>query len=299
MLNLKDNSKEKYSNKNEKNDKIDVKRLYGKQCISNIDDFVSEMRVDAENGLTSEQAIDRIQEYGKNELNSSKQKKWYQYFISSLITPFNLILIGIIFVLIYTDIYLTTPPSYANIIVICVLILLSTLLEFTIVFKSNKDAANLKKLIETTAIVVRDGKKVKLPITELTIGDVVLLSAGDLIPGDIRLIESNNLHVSQSSLTGESEAIEKFNQTQLQEIDEIESISDLDDICFMGTNVTSGSGKGIIFKTANQTYFGKISNVVNIRKTKNFFSNWNRESQQIVNKIYACNDSYNIFIKCK
>ena len=122
-------------------------------------------------------------------------------------SPFNLILIGITLVLIYTDIILTEPPNYANIIVIIVLILLSTLLDFVVVYKSNKDAANLKKLIATTATVIRNGEKIKLPIENLTVGDVVLLSAGDLIPGDLRLIESNNLHVSQSSLTGESEAI--------------------------------------------------------------------------------------------
>ena len=180
-------------------------------------------------------------------------------------------MIGIIFVLIYTDVYLTNPPSYANIIVIIALILLSTLLEFAIVYKSNKDAANLKKLIATTATVIRNGEKVKLPISELTVGDIVLLSAGDLIPGDLRLIESNNLHVSQSSLTGESEAIEKFTDSQLNTIDEIESISDLDNICFMGTNVTSGAGKGVIFKTANDTYFGRISSAVNKGKPKTSF----------------------------
>ena len=186
-------------------------------------------------------------------------------------SPFNLILIGITLVLIYTDIILTEPPNYANIIVIIVLILLSTLLDFVVVYKSNKDAANLKKLIATTATVIRNGEKIKLPIENLTVGDVVLLSAGDLIPGDLRLIESNNLHVSQSSLTGESEAIEKFSSTQLQSEEDIENITDLDNICFMGTNVTSGSGKGIIFKIAKDTYFGKISNTITSGKPKTTF----------------------------
>ena len=254
-----------------KSDKIDIKKLYGSECISSVNEFISNYKIDVNRGLSSKKAEENIIKYGKNELNSSKPKKWYKFFFESLITPFNLILIGIILVLIYTDVYLTTPPSYANIIVIVTLILLSTILEFAIVYKSNKDAANLKKLIATTATVIRDGKKIKLPISELTIGDVVLLSAGDLIPGDLRIIESNNLHVSQSSLTGESEAIEKFTDSQLQSIDEIEGISDLDDICFMGTNVTSGAGKGVIFKTANNTYFGKISNVINQGKPKTNF----------------------------
>lgn len=257
--------------KNDKNDKIDIKKLYGKECISNTEEFISNMKLDIEHGLNDNQVDENIIKYGRNELNNAKPKKWYQYFFNSLMSPFNLILIGIILVLIYTDIILTTPPNYANIIVIFVLILLSTLLDFVVVYKSNKDAANLKKLIATTATVIRNGKQVKLPIENLTIGDIVLLSAGDLIPGDLRLIESNNLHVSQSSLTGESKAIEKFSNTQLESEEDIENITDLDNICFMGTNVTSGSGKGVIFKIAKNTYFGKISNTITSGKPKTTF----------------------------
>ena len=252
-------------------DKVDIKKLYGKECISSTQEFLKNMNLDITQGLTTAKAEENVAKYGKNELNNTKPKKWYQYFFKSLISPFNLILIGIILVLIYTDVVLTQPPNYANIIVIIALITLSTLLDFVIVYKSNKDAANLKKLIATTATVIRNGEKMNLPISELTVGDVVLLSAGDLIPGDVRLVESNNLHVSQSSLTGESEAIEKFAETQLQSIESIESITDIDNICFMGTNVTSGSGKGVIFKTANNTYFGKISSAITTGKPKTTF----------------------------
>ena len=258
-------------NSGDKNDKINIKVLYGKQCISSVEEFVKDVNVDSEKGLDMNQVYERKSKYGSNELNNSKPKKWYTFFLSSLLTPFNMILIGIIFVLIYTDVYLTNPPSYANIVVVAALILISTLLEFGIVFKSNKNAANLKKLIETNSTVIREGKRIQIPNTELTVGDIIILSAGDLIPGDMRIIESNNLHVSQSSLTGESESIEKFDDTQLESVDEIESITDLDNICFMGTNVTSGSGKGVIFKVANDTYFGKISAAINQGKPKTNF----------------------------
>lgn len=270
---MNNNYKVKYKNNEEikKTDKINIRKLYGNESISSVDDFINNMNIDVDKGLTSNDANERIVKYGINELNNSKPKKWYQFLWSSLITPFNMILIGIIIVLIYTDVYLTNPPNYANIIVVITLIMLSTFLEFSIVFKSNKDAANLKKLIETNSTVVRDGKKVKIPNTKLTIGDIVLLSAGDLVPGDLRLIESNNLHVSQSSLTGESESIEKFHYTQLNSVDEIESITDLDNICFMGTNVTSGSGKGVIIKIAKDTYLGKISTAINKGKPKTNF----------------------------
>ena len=131
------NNNLKYNQEN-KNDKVDIKKMYGKECISPVEEFVSEIKSDLNNGLTERQLQANYELYGKNELNSSKPKRWYQFFLASLITPFNLILIGIIVVLIYTDVYLTNPPSYANIIVIIALILLSTFLEFFIVYKSKK-----------------------------------------------------------------------------------------------------------------------------------------------------------------
>ena len=252
-------------------DKVDIKREYGKQSVLTVDNFINEYNVNVELGLKAEDVQERIMKYGKNQLDSSKQKKWYTFFLSSLISPFNLILIGIILVLINTDILLTTPPNYANIIVIISLILLSTMLDFSVVYKSNRDAANLKKLIATTTTIIRDSKKCTLPIEELTVGDVVVLSAGELIPGDVRIIKSNNLYVSQSSLTGESEAIEKFDNSKISSVDEIESITDLDNICFMGTNVTSGSAVGVIIKVAKDTYFGKISNSITSGKPKTSF----------------------------
>lgn len=284
----------KKNNSNLKNDKADIKKLYGKESILSAEQFVYNNKVDINTGLIESQIRKHYDIYGKNELSNTKPKKWYQLLLASLINPFNLILIGIIVVLIYTDVYLSNPPSYANITVIIMLISLSSFLEFFIVYKSNRDAANLKELIQTTSTVIRNGQKQNIPVEDLTIGDVVILSAGDLIPGDLRLIESNNLYVSQSSLTGESETIEKFVDSNLQSVDEIESIMDLNNICFMGTNVTSGAGKGVICKIADDTYFGRISSAVNIRKTKNKIPRRNWEFEQIVNKVYDCNDSDNI-----
>ena len=115
-------------NKENRIDKVDIKKMYGRESLASVEEFASNIKTDLSKGLNDKQAYENTAKYGKNELNSSKPKKWYQFFLSSLITPFNLILIGIIMVLIYTDVYLTTPPSYANIIVIIVLILLSTFL---------------------------------------------------------------------------------------------------------------------------------------------------------------------------
>lgn len=245
-----------------KEEKINIKKLYGFECISSKEDFLKKYKIDLEKGLSNEQVANRLSTYGKNEMKQKKQKKWYNYLLDSLLSPFNIILMGITIILIYTDIILTSPPSYANIIVILVLVLASTLLEFFEVYNSNKAAEKLKDLVATTCTVIRNETKIKIPLNEITIGDVILLSAGDIIPADVRVLEAKDLYITQSSLTGESDSVKKSSSTELSSIDEIESITDLDTICFMGTNVTSGSGKAIVIKTGDSTYFGKVANTI-------------------------------------
>ena len=251
-------------------ERIDLKKEYGKNCLESVEDFVKENNINV-NGLSSKKAQEQIEKYGLNEVSQSKPKKWYNYLFQSLFTPFNLILLGIILVLIYTDIVLSDPPNYANIIVITILILISTLLDFFEVYKSNKAAEKLKKLVEVKTTVYRNGKEVKVPLKRITIGDVVRLSAGDLIPADLRIIESKDLYVVQSSLTGESDAVKKSAVSELKSENDIEDVTDLDTICFMGTNVMSGTGKGVIIKTADDTYFGKVAHTIQEGKPKTAF----------------------------
>lgn len=253
-----------------KKDDIDVQKKYGNECILERDAFLKRNNFN-ENGLTSEEAISLLNSKGLNELKQAKEKRWYNYFLESLFSPFNVILIGITLVLIYTDIIIAPIPSFANIIVIAILVTTSTLLEFIEEFRSNKAAAKLRNLVATTITVLRDNKEVKLSIKETTIGDVVLLSAGDMIPADLRIIESKDLYVGQSSLTGESDAVKKVTNSELSSKEEIENITDLDTICFMGTNVISGTAKGIIIKTANDTYFGKVAKTITSEKPKTSF----------------------------
>ena len=110
------------------------------------------------NGLSSNQASLLLHNLGFNEIKQSKPKKWYNYFFSSLFSPFNAILLGIVFILIYTDVLLPENPSYANILVIIFLVLTSTFLEFFEEYRSNKAAQKLKELVATTTSVIRDNK---------------------------------------------------------------------------------------------------------------------------------------------
>lgn len=248
---------------------LNIRDMYRNQCILSKNDFLSKYNFN-ENGLSSQEAQEMIAKNGMNQVSQSKPKKWYNYFFESLFSSFNTILLGISLVLLYTDVVIPETPSYANIIVILVLVIASTLLEFFEEFRSNRAAEKLKELVGTTTLVLRDGKEIKIPIHNITIGDVVLLSSGSMIPADLRIIEAKDLYVGQSSLTGESDAVKKSVNSELNDND-INSITDLDTICFMGTNVISGSAKGVVIKIADDTYFGKIAHTLTNRKPQTAF----------------------------
>lgn len=255
--------------KNSKKEEFDAQKVYGEQAILEKEEFTKKYNINI-NGLSSSEAQEKINKYGFNEIKQNEPKKWYNYFFESLFTPFNSILLGIILVLFYTDVILAETPSYANMIVLLVLVLASTLLDFFEEYRSNKAAEKLKEMVATTATVLRDGKQVKIPIKNLTLGDIVVLSAGDMIPADLRVLEAKDLYVGQSSLTGESDAIKKVENSELA-LEDIDSISDIDTICFMGTNVISGSSKAVVIRTADDTYFGKVAKTLVTGKPETAF----------------------------
>lgn len=248
---------------------VDINKMYANESKISKDEFIQKYRI-KENGITNEEAEAKLQKLGPNEIRQAKPKKWYNYFWESLVTPFNCILIGIALILTYTDVILPETPIYANIIVIAILVIASTLLDFFEEFRSNKAAEKLKKMVETKTTVIRNGQKLDIPIKNVVIGDTVVLSAGSMIPADLRVIEAKDLYVGQSSLTGESDSVKKTVELEDKE-DEIDNISDFDNICFMGTNVISGSAKGVVIKTADSTYFGKIAHTITAGKDKTAF----------------------------
>lgn len=257
-----------------KEENIDIRKMYLNQATLPVEQFKKEYNIHVQ-GLTPEQVEEGKRLYGENQIKQAKPKQWYHYLFASLFSPFNSILLCITAVLCYTDIYLTTPPSYANIIVILLLITVSTLLEFFEVFKSNKAAEKLKNLVATNANVIRniegESKEVQVPLKEIVVGDIVVLTAGSIIPADLRIIEANDLYITQSSLTGESDSVRKNEETQ-KEKEEIETITDLDTICFTGTNVTNGYAKGVVIYTGENTYFGKVADTIAQGKPKTSFT---------------------------
>lgn len=254
----------------QKIEEFDVKKEYGDLSLTKTKEFINKYNVDLK-GLTNAKLMTNQKKYGSNEVKGAKPKRWYHYFLESLFSPFNAILLGISLVLIYTDIVLPENPNPANIIVIIFLVLISTFLEFFEEYRSNKAAQKLKELVQTKCTVIRNGEKIKVPFKSITVGDIVKLSAGDMVPADLRVLESKDLFVGQSSITGESDSIKKTPDSEMQSIDELDSITDLDNICFMGTNVVSGSATCVVIKVADDTYFGKVAHSITTGKPKTQF----------------------------
>ena len=255
-----------------KKENININQMYGNDSNISKEEFIKKYNV-KEDGLSTGKAEENISKFGQNEISKAKPKKWYNYFLESLLTPFNSILMVISIILVYTDVYLAEKPSYANIIVIVILVIASTLLEFVESYRSNKAAEKLKAIVATTSAVIRDGMPMQVQTKDIAIGDTIVLSAGSMIPADLRIIEAKDLYVRESSLTGESDSIKKSVELEKEDenIEGIDNITQLNNICFMGTNVISGSAKGIVIKTGDSTYLGKIAYTISNTKNKTAF----------------------------
>ena len=221
-------------------------------------------------GLVDEEVEKRQSLYGKNEIEHEKKKRPLVMLAKAFINPFVGVLTVLVAVSFVMDVWMADPADkdWTSIIVVSTMIILSTILRFCQEWKANRSSEALQKMVTNTCYVIRAGAACRgsesgdeISNEELVPGDVVMLSAGDMIPADIRIIESKDLFVSQSSLSGESDSIEKYPNLSRQR-KYSGSIVDLDSICFMGSNVVSGSAKGIVFATGNHTYLGTIAKSV-------------------------------------
>lgn len=225
-------------------------------------------------GLSDTQAEAIRERVGLNEVEHEKPLPWWQHLWHCYKNPFNLLL-----TLLAVISYLTEDMKAT--VVISTMVVLSTLLRFWQEAKSNKAADALKAMVSNTATVIRRdlseaaapepenffgvhlhvkaAQRIELPIKLLVPGDVIVLSAGDMIPADCRLLAAKDLFVSQSAMTGESMPVEKFAvQRDARAINPLE----LDNILFMGTNVVSGSAMAVVLSTGNSTYFGALASRV-------------------------------------
>jgi len=222
-------------------------------------------------GLTEQEADAIRAEVGPNEVEHEKPLTWWVHLWHCYKNPFNLLLTVLAAVSYYTE-------DMKAAIVIGTMVVVSTLMRFVQESRSNTAADKLKEMVSNTATVIRHdivadiaeeaqryfdvtlhpkgAKRIELPIKKLVPGDIVQLSAGDMIPADLRLISAKDLFISQAAMTGESLPVEKF--AEHRGVDASNPL-ELDNLCFMGTNVVSGSATAVVLTTGKRTYFGALA----------------------------------------
>ena len=215
-------------------------------------------------GLDQEQVEENRDLYGENTITKGQEDSIFKKIYESIINPFTIILLVIAFISLVTNVWLAKPGQEdpTTSIIIVVLVLISGGIRFVQELRSDKATTNLSKMIVNTATVIRDGLEQELPIDELVVGDLVKLSAGDMIPADVILFESRDFFVQQSGLTGESDAVEKLalNKATGQNVD---SLLEAESLAFMGTNVISGSATAMVLAVGDDTMMGAIEQTLN------------------------------------
>ncbi|MCK9166039.1 MAG: magnesium-translocating P-type ATPase [Acholeplasmataceae bacterium] len=208
------------------------------------------------NGLTVEEAEDKLAFEGKNIIEGKRKKSTFKRLIEPIINPFNLLLIGIAVMTLFTDVIFADTPEYITIIIILSLVFLSSAIAFIQSERSNNAVEKLLKLVTNTVDVLRDDEWLELNIEEIVSGDIIKLSAGDMIPADVRFLTTKDTFVAQAALTGESNPVEKY---PIVEFKQNYSLTDIENLGFMGSNIVSGSATAIVLATGNNTFYGSMA----------------------------------------
>lgn len=222
-------------------------------------------------GLDEENVEASRDERGENVIHSRKGPSIFKRLFDAFINPFSLILIALSIVSLFTDILYPSDgtPNYSTFIIILSMVLLSGALRFAQESKSGREAAKIASAISTTTAIKRAGEEKKeIPLSEVVAGDIVYLGRGDIIPADIRLLSTKDFFVSESSLTGESEPVEKypFNTPK-----DKQGLSELNDIIYMGTTVISGAAMGLVIRVGDLTLIGGMAKSLEGKKEKTSF----------------------------
>ena len=235
-------------------------------------------QTDAE-GLNQVEAADRLEEYGPNVIDTGSDNRLILRVKEALINPFNIVLIAVAVITLFTDVIIAENPSWATFIMLVTVVLISGVISFVQSERSNSAAEKLQHMITNKIDVIRNGSSMEISIEEAVPGDIVQLASGDMIPGDVRFIETKDLFIDQSQLTGESNPVEKFAGPD----DEGNDITGLDNIGFMGSNIVSGSARAVILATGNSTYFGSMAKSLNTYEEKSSYEqNVNSISRMLI-----------------
>jgi len=212
-------------------------------------------------GLSEDEAQQRLEKFGLNAVASEQGHSRLQLFAKALLNPLVVLLSILAIVSVATG-------DVRAAVVMALMVVLGVALRFVQESRADTAAAKLRAMISVTATVIREGKTREIPLAELVPGDLVKLSAGDMVPADVRLISSKNLFLIQASLTGESLPVEK---TDLKESSGTLSTLEFHNLCFLGTSVESGTATAIIVATGEQTFLGTIARGLTTQQTQTAF----------------------------
>ena len=210
-----------------------------------------------ENGLTSAEAERRLAENGRNRLAEGKKVGIVKRFLSQLADP--MIIILIVAAVISAVIAVIEKETPTDVFIIMFVVILNAVLGVMQESKAEKAIEALKEMTAATSKVLRDGKQVVIKSEELVVGDVIILEAGDAVPADARLIESNSLKCEEAALTGESVPSEKHNVVLRAGENGDVPLGDRANMVYMGSTVVYGRGKAVITATGMETEMGKIA----------------------------------------
>lgn len=221
-------------------------------------------------GMKDEQIEESREKYGENSISYGKKTPFIVEALKAYITPFTLVLIALGVISFITEYVLAAPgdKDLFGVIIIFTMVIVSGTMTLVQSVRSNQAAEKLKSLVKVTAAVKRNGDYTEIPMEEIVCGDLVRLSAGDMIPADMRLLSAKDLFISQAALTGESYPVEK--QAIVYD-DETLSETSYENLAFMGSNVISGSAEGIIVSVGNETLFGHVAQTLSEKTIKSSF----------------------------
>lgn len=219
-------------------------------------------------GLTGSEVESRQDEFGKNIITAGNKNTPLHRLKEAVVNPFNVILLLIAVITYFTDVALSSQPDYLTVIIVLSLVLLSSTVAFVQSQRSNSAVESLSKMISNQSDVWRDGVLAEVPMDEIVPGDIVRLSAGDMLPADVRFLNSKDTFVAQAALTGESNPVEKFYDIPDSPND---ALTDLQNIGFMGSNIVSGSATAVVLETGNNTYFGSMAKSLSGDKVRTSF----------------------------
>lgn len=230
-------------------------------------------------GLSTNKAEENRKEYGKNEIRNNVNASKWRLFWESIATPFTVVLIILTLATLFTS-YILVPQgdNVDTVIVMAVLLIISVVVNFVQKIRIAKVTEKLLDMVSVTTNIRRDGDNVELPTDEVVVGDVINLSAGDMIPADMKLLTSKDLFCSSSYLDGDPEPAEKMANVALKP-KMLADYLNYPNILYEGTTVVSGSGSGIIFAVGNNIVFGKKVQEISRKKVKTTL--FDREMKQL------------------